>query len=167
VKAATVLVLLSIAVGPMAMAQSNEVLQLFDPAVAQIQGKTKVPVLLPSKLPAVLLEQDLKVWGEGKEDGYSISLWENGPGGRFIAGFTASKRPISDLSDLPNLRRVVLASGSAGLFRPVSCGGSCAPANLWWEQNGVLYHIQIKLPSGSPDEEERILLEAANSSVQR
>ena len=52
------------------------------------------------------------------------------------------------------------------MFLPVSCGGSCAPANLWWEQNGVMYPIQIKLKSSTTEkEQERILVETANSTV--
>jgi hypothetical protein len=52
------------------------------------------------------------------------------------------------------------------MFRPVSCGGSCAPANLWWEQNGVMYQIQIRLRSDSREkDQERILVETANSTV--
>ena len=42
----------------------------------------------------------------------------------------------------------------------------CAPANLWWEQNGVQYEIQIKLPfTLTEEEQERILVEAADLSV--
>ena len=52
------------------------------------------------------------------------------------------------------------------MFRAVSCGGSCAPANLWWEQNGVMYQIQIKLGRGTTEsDQEKILIETANSSV--
>jgi len=52
------------------------------------------------------------------------------------------------------------------MFRPVSCGGSCAPANIWWEQNGVMYQIQIKLRSDSTEkDQERILVETANATV--
>jgi hypothetical protein len=68
--------------------------------------------------------------------------------------------------DLPNTRRVALSRGRKGMFTPVSCGGSCAPANLWWEQNGVMYQIQIKLRSSSTEkDQEKILVETANSIV--
>ena len=53
-----------------------------------------------------------------------------------------------------------------GMFSPVSCGGSCAPANLWWQQNGLMYQIQIKLESRSAErDQEKILVETANSMV--
>jgi hypothetical protein len=52
------------------------------------------------------------------------------------------------------------------MFMPVSCGGSRAPANLWWEQNGVMYQIQIKLKSSTTEkEQERILVETGNLTV--
>jgi len=48
----------------------------------------------------------------------------------------------------------------------MSCGGSCAPANLWWEQNGATYQIQLKLSSATDErEQERLLVETANSVV--
>jgi len=37
---------------------------------------------------------------------------------------------------------------------------------LWWEQNGVMYQIQIKLRSDSAEkEQEKILVKTANSSI--
>ena len=83
----------------------------------------------------------------------------------FAAGFGGSTR-IFSIQDLPNTSRVALSGGRTEMFRPVSCGGSCGPANLWWEQNGVMYQIQIKLGSGSPEKcQEKILVETANSMV--
>jgi hypothetical protein len=41
-----------------------------------------------------------------------------------------------------------------------------APASLWWEENGVMYQIQIKLKSSTAEkEQERILVETASSTV--
>jgi hypothetical protein len=74
----------------------------------------------------------------------------------FAAGFGASTRVFRDPTDT----RVALTDGRVGRFSPVSCGGSCAPANLYWEQNGVMYDIQIKLRSDmSKKEQKRILVE--------
>jgi hypothetical protein len=113
----------------------------------------------------VIREKDIKLaWGEMREDGYLISLYYSEPGveATFAAGFGGSTR-IEPLSDA---HRVELSGGRTGMFMPVSCGGSCAPANLWWEQNGVMYQIQIKLKSSTTEkEQERILVETANSTV--
>jgi hypothetical protein len=82
-------------------------------------------------------------------DEYAVSLYYELDVGN--AGFAASFQAINNLHysprELGNVREVKLAGGITGFFRPVSCGGSCAPANLWWEQGAVLYQIQLKLPS--------------------
>jgi len=103
--------------------------------------------------------------GEVSDDGYFISLYfsEIGVDATLAAGFGGSMRIFQNL---PNTRRVALSAGRTGMFRPVSCGGSCAPANLWWEQNGVMYQIQIKLRSDSTEkDQEKILVQTANATV--
>jgi hypothetical protein len=150
------------------MGQGKGPAPVFRPALEQIGAKTRIPIVLPSKLPPAIPESDIKVAsGEVREDGYFISLYfsEGGGDAAFAAGFGGSTR-IFGPEDLPNTRRVALSGGRTGIFRPVSCGGSCAPANLWWEQNGVMYQIQIKLRSDSPEgDQEKILTETANSTV--
>ena len=139
---------------------------VFRPAVRQIQSQTRIPILLPSKLPSPVRERDIKLaWGEVREDGYFISLYfsEARVDANYAAGFGGSTRIFQAL---PNTRRVGLSGGRIGMFRPVSCGGSCAPANLWWEQNGVMFQIQIKLRSDSAEKyQQAILVETANSTV--
>ena len=146
--------------------QANKPAQVFKPAIDQVRGQTQIPILLPSKLPAGIRERHIKsAWGTVSESGYNISLYytEAGSEAAFAAGFGGSTQVFRDL---PNTRPVTLASGVVGMFRPVSCGGSCAPANLWWEQNGVMYQIQIKLRSATNEkEQEKILIETANSTV--
>jgi hypothetical protein len=152
----------------LAMGQAKGPTQVFRPALEQIQSQTRIPILLPSTLPSAIPERVIKLAsGEVREDGYFISLYfsEEGSNAAFAAGFGGSTR-ILGLQDLPNTHRVALSGGRIGMFRPVSCGGSCAPANLWWEQNGVMYQIQIKLGSGSAEkDQEKILVETANSMV--
>jgi hypothetical protein len=146
------------------MGQAKEPAPVFRPALEQIQ--TRIPVLLPSKLPSHIRERDIKLAsGTVSEDGYFISLYftETGSDASFVAGFGGSVRVFRDL---PNTRPVALAGGRTGMFSPVSCGGSCAPANLWWEQNGVMYQIQMKLRSTAKEtDQQRILVETADSTV--
>jgi hypothetical protein len=122
--------------------------------------------LLPSKLPVGIRERDIKsASGTVSESGYNISLYyaEEGSEASFAAGFGGSPKLFRDL---PNTRPVTLRRGFVGMFRPVSCGGSCTPANLWWEQDGVMYQIQIKLRSTTNEkEQQKILIETANSMV--
>jgi hypothetical protein len=145
--------------------QAKEPARVFKPALDQVQPRTRIPILLPSQLPAAIPEKDIKLaYGTVSKDGYFIALYfsEIGSEAAFAAGFGGSTKLFRDM----NMRQVKLANGITGMFSPVSCGGSCAPANLWWEQNGVRYQIQIKLSSTSDEkDQERILAEAANSSV--
>jgi hypothetical protein len=147
------------------MGQAKGPALVFRPALEHIQAQTRIPILLPSKLPTVIRGRDIKLaWGEIREGGYFISLYYSEPGvdATFAAGFGGSTR-IEHLSDA---HRVELSGGRTGMFMPVSCGGSCAPANLWWEQNGVMYQIQIKLNSNTTEkDQEKILVETANSTV--
>jgi hypothetical protein len=151
-----------------AMGQATGPAQVFRPALEQIQSQTRIPILLPTTLPSAIPEGSIKLtWGEVREDGYFISLYfsEEASNATFAGGFGASTR-IPGLQNLPNTHRVALSGGRIGIFRPVSCGGSCAPANLWWEQNGVMYQIQIRLGSGSAEKgQQKILVETANSMV--
>jgi hypothetical protein len=151
-----------------AMGQGKGPTPIFRPALEQIQSQTRIPILLPSRLPSAVPESGIKLAsGEVGKDGHFISLYysEDAIDAGYASGFGGSTRILRS-QDLPNTRRVALSGGRTGMFRPVSCGGSCAPANLWWEQNGVMYQIQIKLGSGSMEkDQEKILVETANSIV--
>jgi len=141
--------------------------RVFTPALKQIQSKTHIPILLPSKLPSAIPESGIKLAsGEVRKDGYFISLYYSADAiASYAAGFGGSTLVLQD-RDLPNSARVSLSERRTAIFRPVSCGGSCAPANLWWEQNGVMYQIQVKLSPDLPEKEQQeILVEAANSTV--
>ena len=141
--------------------------RVFTPALEEIQSQTRIPILLPSKLPPAIPESGIKLAsGEVTKDGYFISLYySEDANASYAAGFGGSTLILQD-RDLPNSTRVVLSDGHTGIFRPVSCGGSCAPANLWWEQNGVMYQIQIELSPDLPEkEQQKILVETANSTV--
>ena len=146
--------------------QAQEPARVFRPALEQIQPQTRIAILLPSKLPTAIRKRDIKLAsGTVSEDGYFISLYydEIGSNATYAAGFGGS---VSGSRELSGTGGIALAGGRRGTFMPVSCGGSCAPANLWWEQNGVLYQIQIKLRSDLKEkDQERILVEMANSSV--
>jgi len=145
--------------------KAKEPAPVFRPALKQIQPQARVPILLPSKLPSPISERDIKLaWGTVSDDGYFISLYyeEIGTNASYAAGFGGS---ISERYVLGG-GGIVLAGGRRGTFMPVSCGGSCAPANLWWEENGVTYQIQIKLSSTlKVKDQQRILFQMANSVV--
>ncbi len=151
------------------LAQATKPAAVFKTALDDIQGKTRIPIMLPSKLPAPIRESDVKLAsGEVREDGYFISLYfeEIGSNASYASRVRRLAHPLASSEELPNTHTVALTHGRTGVFRPVSCGGSCAPANLWWEQRGVMYQIQIKLNSETPEkDQQKILVAAANSIV--
>ncbi len=160
-------VLLASATSIPAAVQQKDTALVFKPAIDEIRDKVQIPILLPSEFPSGIRESDIKLArGTVSEGGYSIELYysEVGSNATFAAGFGGSKQVHRDL---PNTSRVRLANGIEGLFRPVSCGGSCTPANLWWEQHGAMYQIQLKLSSTTNEkEQQKLLVETANSIVQ-
>jgi len=101
-------------------------------------------------------------------DEYEVALYyelDVGNAG-FAASFAATNNARYSPRELPNVREVKLAGDIVGFFRPVSCGGSCAPANLWWEQGGARYQIQLKLPSALREKkQQRIITAVADSAI--
>jgi hypothetical protein len=119
------------------LAQATKPAAVFKAALDDIQGKTRIPIMLPSKLPAPIRESDIKLAsGEVREDGYFISLYlgETGSNASYIAGFGGSTRTLQ-ATELPNTHTVELTHGRTGysdLFRaealalPQLYGGSSA-----------------------------------------
>ena len=93
---------------------------------------------------------------------YKLGIGDAG----FAAFFQAQRDPDEDLQALPNVRKVELSHGLRGYFRPVSCGGSCAPANIWWRNDRVLYQIQMVFPSTLREsDQQRAITAVANSAI--
>ena len=104
---------------------------------------------------------------KASEGEYALSLYygpDIGDAG-FAALFAAQANPGYEPQELPNVRKVELSEGIVGYFRPVSCGASCAPANLWWKEDRVVYQIQLKLSSTVPEKDQQSGLAAGNSAI--
>jgi hypothetical protein len=84
----------------------------------------------------------------------------------FAAFFAAKNHSPYSPRDLPEVQKVKLSHGIVGFFWPVSRGGSCAPANLWWEQSGTVYQIQLKPSALSEKKQQTIIAAVANSAIQ-
>jgi hypothetical protein len=138
------------------------------PTLSEVKLKSGVIVLLPSELPQPIANAKYASVDSASEDEYAISLYFDlgGGGSSFAAYFAANAHPKYGPSDIGGVREVKLVLGLAGYFRPVSCGGSCAPANLWWEEDHTLYQIQLELPSVLPEgEQQEEITAAANSAI--
>lgn len=137
-------------------------------ALAKVKGKSRIPILLPSALPGGIGTVRHVTIGKAKPGEYQISLWYRlGVGDAGFAGmFFAMASPGYSPDQLSNVHAIELAHGVHGYFRAVSCGGSCAPANLWWEQSHALYQIQLVFRSYfSASEQEDQIAKIANSAI--
>ena len=140
---------------------------VFLSALAEVKAKTTVPVLLPTELPSPFSDAKHAV-DKATADEYAITLYyELGMGNAgFAASFGAKDNATYSPRELTNVQEVKLAGGIVGFFRPVSCGGSCAPANLWWERGSALYTLQLKLPSALDEKRQRkIITQVGNSAI--
>ena len=134
----------------------------------EVKAKSHVAVLLPSELPQPIAKAKYATVERASENEYAISLYyklDAGDSG-FAAFFLADDHPNYGPKDIANVRRVKLSRGLVGYFRPVGCGGSCAPANLWWEEDQVLYQLQLRLSSTLPENDQRrAMIASANSAI--
>lgn len=131
----------------------------FADTLPAVQARTSQPVLLPQTMPVA---GDVYPTGEGHRSGWSLSLAAaphcGGATACLIATFqaTTTRRPHGS-------RRVTLARGRRGYFRPLACGASCAPPAIEWRERGATYAIQANV--GSQRSERRILVAMANSAI--
>jgi hypothetical protein len=142
--------------------------QVFNSVLPQLKAGSHIPILLPTELPRSIEAAKQAVVEKAEANEYGISLYADLSVGMasFAASFSAQAKPEYHPRELPNVQTIKMAHDIVGFFRAVSCGGSCAPANLWWEQDGVLYQIQLKLsPLLSEQKQEKTILTVANSSI--
>jgi hypothetical protein len=179
--ATTLLSVLAVFIGPkMAPAQQKPKVSsqksdkglpsVFASVLPQIKAKSHVPVLLPSDLPSPISTAKYAVPDESETDKYAVTLFyerqsETAYFG-FAAFFTAQRKPKFHPQELPDVELVILARHLHGFFRAVSCSGSCAPANLWWEQDGILYQVQLMLNANLSDEDqEKTIVAVVDSAI--
>jgi hypothetical protein len=141
---------------------------VFGSVLPRIKAKSHLPVLLPSELPQPFAKAKYTNIETATDDDYDISLYyELGvEDAGFAASFAAKGHPNYAPRDLPNVQEVRLSRGLVGYFRPVGCGGSCAPANIWWEDGRVLYQIQLEFSSTvSEGDQRKAITSTANSAI--
>jgi hypothetical protein len=135
-------------------------------ARAEIGSNVVVPVYLPTRLPASATAKITSAVGARTAHGYTVTLYHlAGVGDAGHAGMVSGN--TNTFTSLPNTKEVRLANGTAALFRPVSCGASCAPANLWWQMSGHEYSVQLRLPSLMASEAQLARLLAIADSMAR
>jgi hypothetical protein len=141
---------------------------VFASALTKVKAKSRIAVLLPGGFSQPLAKARYAIVEKASTGDYAISLYYKlgiGDAG-FAALFAAEAHPGYEPQELGNVREVKLPHGLVGYFRPVSCGGSCTPANLWWEENQILYQIQLVLsPALREDDQQKAVLVIVNSAI--
>lgn len=140
----------------------------FASVLPEIKAKSRIPVLLPGEFSQPIRGAKHAVVERVSDNEYVITLYyELGIGDAgFAASFGAKGDPDYDPQDLGNVRKMELSHGLLGYFRPVSCGGSCAPANIWWKDGRVLYQIQLGFPSTFLEgDQQKVIISAADSAI--
>jgi hypothetical protein len=124
-------------------------------------------IFLPSKLPSsVNINEVHLVDGAGKPDEWQISLYyKQGCGDACFVGFFGARRGEKVFRD--EVDKVVwLANGIRGYYTARSCGGSCAPPQINWIYQGVLYTTQFNVNNKSKRRDEAEIIALANSAIQ-
>jgi hypothetical protein len=128
----------------------------------RVAPRTNVPIRLPVRMN---LDYDKGVYGDGSgtKRRYEFEVaatQECGANACFLARFAGERGGEPSFT-----REVDLLGGITGYYKPLSCGGSCSPPMIEWEQGGVLYSIQAKLGVSGRARQRRAMIAAANSAI--
>jgi hypothetical protein len=112
--------------------------------LAKTRSKSGIAVRLPSSLDAGVAPSRVHGAIEEVSSGqYHLSLGAargcHEATACFVAAFFGRRGAGLDIK-----RKVSLARGITGRFRPISCGASCSAAEVQWKQGTVAYAIQFK-----------------------
>ena len=148
VLAAAVVAAVAVSAAAAASSASIDLLHAFRRDLPALKRASGVPVLLPRSLRVSTTYPRVFAGGGVLRGGWILSLAADprcgGANACFIASFEG--RRGGSLPDRPNVR---LRDGTRAVYRPISCGASCAPASLWFVRGGVLYGWQVKSPPRS------------------
>jgi hypothetical protein len=128
-----------------------------------IRDKTRVAILLPSRLPQA--QQTWHAVAEADEKSWNIRIDSmpscNGANACFTGMFSATR----GLQHMQADKEVQLARNITGYYRGKSCGGSCAPPQIEWEFRGALYAIQFWIENNNEQSIQDEIVGMANSAI--
>jgi hypothetical protein len=133
------------------------------PVVSELKTNTKVPILLPSQLPA-LAQEKVYAHAKAEADSYTIRLESDpdcdGANACFL-GILSAKR--GGRFSFPHV--VKLNENTTARFRPTTCGGSCSEQAIEWKYKGFLYTSQLNLKTDIEKEACKEMIELARSAI--
>ena len=117
----------------------------FRSVLPRVKSRSDIPVRLPQRITSPRTADETFGSVEGLRDGrYHLSLGVGRGCNESPACFVAAFYGRRGKAPNPDFRRVELAQGIIGRYRPLKCGASCAAAIIQWRQTGVAYEIQYK-----------------------
>lgn len=131
--------------------------------IAEVAERTDVAVRVPASID---LDFDGRAFGSGTATRRSYALGLDatedcgGANACSLASFTGERGGAYAFT-----RKVTLARGITGRYKPLSCGASCAPAAVEWKQGGARYTIQAKVGVVGAAAQRAALVRAANSAI--
>jgi hypothetical protein len=129
----------------------------------QLKRRTRIPIFLPSKLPAFEQRMFFVVTADANRYSVAINYTRDCRGTPCYYGAIEAERGAQlsspPPSDMPNstYKRIRLINSTSGIFVN-GCGAYCTAA-VEWQQQGVLYRITAK--NGAESE----LAQMANSAI--
>jgi hypothetical protein len=136
-------------------APTIDVPELFADQLPKLKERSAVPILLPQRMPDRFDDHFPTGFGKPRRWGLQVGAVEDCGGATacFIASFSAREggTPFGP-------RKVDLARGRTGRFKPLTCGASCSPPSIEWRQRGATYRIQAKFRG-------RKVIQMANSAI--
>jgi hypothetical protein len=135
---------------------------LFAGALPQAKAKTRIAVLFPDALPTDAKRLYADHWETRRT--YTLSLADVPDCGEATACFEAEFRGEEGGTPFGS-RRVTLARGRHGRFKPLGCGASCSPPAISWRERGATYTIQAKVVGKGSDRS--LLTRMANQAIRR
>jgi hypothetical protein len=139
-------------------APTIELPEVFAEELERIRPGTDIPILLPQRMPDRF--EDYVPTGHGRKRSWGLSLATVAGCGSATACFIGSFGARTGGTPF-GPRRVRLARGRVGRYKPLTCGGSCSPPSIEWKERGATYEIQAKV--GRPSR--RILVRMADSAI--
>jgi hypothetical protein len=126
-----------------ARSKTYSIPRLFKPRLPKIRARSGIPVLLPSRLRIEVTSHPVAPTDSERHGRYDLDLGYGrqcrGATACFVAFFSGERG--GKLGGTPN---ATLTAGVPAYFHPTSCGASCAPPEIEWVQDGVLYSLQFK-----------------------
>lgn len=106
---------------------------------------------------------NISLHGRVTEYGNAEPLPCEGSNASLLAEIHGDIKPMPNMSNA-GAQKIRLQSGSVAWFSPISCGGSCSPATLYWQTLKASYWLQLRLPSDtSVAQQRKELLDTVNS----